>query len=265
MALACSFPGSGCEIRRHLRVRTITTARPQDGHLAWPGPSSEAVLSSMCTAEDRQGCLRGWGHGAPSLPFSPGLLHCGPHRRASPGLLGGGASPLMSRVGRPRAEDRAILKGKVDVIGSLKIYNYGTEQLRTPEHRYPIGTNMQIQRSSTLHHGKERENYITRHPEKRDYGETKKQPAYERKQASPEGEVNEMEASNLSEKEFREIVIRWLKRMEDKFDNMSKNQEEMKKNQEEMKNDIAAVKNSIESIKSILKEAEDRISELEDK
>ncbi|KAK1333880.1 hypothetical protein QTO34_006269 [Cnephaeus nilssonii] len=47
--------------------------------------------------------------------------------------------------------------------------------------------------------------------------------------------------------------------MEDKFDNMSKNQEEMKKNQEEMKNDIAAVKNSIESIKSRLEEEEDRI------
>ncbi|KAK1337965.1 hypothetical protein QTO34_001068 [Cnephaeus nilssonii] len=56
------------------------------------------------------------------------------------------------------------------------------------------------------------------------------------------------------------MVIRWLKRMEDKFDNMSKNQEEMKKNQEEMKNDIAAVKNSIESIKSRLEEAEDRIN-----
>lgn len=68
-------------VRRHLRVRTITSARTQDGHLAWPGPSSEAALSSMYTAEDRQGCLRGWGHGAPSLPSSPGLLHCGPHRR----------------------------------------------------------------------------------------------------------------------------------------------------------------------------------------
>ncbi|KAK1335872.1 hypothetical protein QTO34_003670 [Cnephaeus nilssonii] len=90
-------------------------------------------------------------------------------------------------------------------------------------------------------------------------------PHMKEKQASPEKEVNEMEASNLSEKEFREMVIRWLKRMEDKFDNMSKNQEEMKKNQEEMKNDIAAVKNSIESIKCRLEEAEDCISELEDK
>nr|KAF6309712.1 hypothetical protein mPipKuh1_009162 [Pipistrellus kuhlii] len=61
------------------------------------------------------------------------------------------------------------------------------------------------------------------------------------------------------------MIIRWLKRMEDKLDNMSKNQEEMKKNQEEMKNDIATVKNSIESIKSRPEEAEDCISELEDK
>jgi len=95
-------------------------------------------------------------------------------------------------------------------------------------------------------------------------GKQRISPPRKEKQASPEKEVNELEANNLSEKEFREMVIGWLKRMEDKFDNMSKNQEEMKKNQEEMKNDIAAVKNSIESIKSRLEEAEDRISELED-
>ncbi|KAK1341009.1 hypothetical protein QTO34_017409 [Cnephaeus nilssonii] len=74
-----------------------------------------------------------------------------------------------------------------------------------------------------------------------------------------------MEASNLSEKEFREMVIKWMKRMEDKFNNMCKNQEEMKKHQEEMKNGIAAIKNSMESINSRLEEAEGRISELEDK
>ena len=50
------------------------------------------------------------------------------------------------------------------------------------------------------------------------------------KQASPEKEVNELEASNLPEQEFRVMIIRWLKRMEDKFDNMTKTQEEMKKN-----------------------------------
>lgn len=96
-------------------------------------------------------------------------------------------------------------------------------------------------------------------------GRQRNSPHVKEKQASPEKEVNEMEASNLSEKEFREMVIRWMKRMEDKFNNMCKNQEEMKKNQEEMKNDISAIKNSIESINSRLEEAEDRISELEDK
>jgi chromosome segregation ATPase len=95
-------------------------------------------------------------------------------------------------------------------------------------------------------------------------GRRRNSPQKNEKQPSPEKEVNKMEATDLSEKEFREMVIRWLKRMEDKFDNMSKNQEEMRKNQEEMRNDIAAVKNSIESIKSRLEEAEDRISELED-
>ncbi|KAK1341007.1 hypothetical protein QTO34_017407 [Cnephaeus nilssonii] len=95
-------------------------------------------------------------------------------------------------------------------------------------------------------------------------GRQRNSPHRKEKQASSEKEVNEIEVNNMSEKELREMVIRWLKRMEDKFDNMSKNQKEMKKNQEEMKNDITAVKNSIESIKSRLEEAEDSISELED-
>ena len=90
-------------------------------------------------------------------------------------------------------------------------------------------------------------------------------PQMKEKQASPEKEVNELVASNLQEQEFRVMIIRWLQRMENKFDNMSKNQEEMKKNQEEMKNDITTVKNSIESIKSRLEESEYHFSELEDK
>ncbi|KAK1336969.1 hypothetical protein QTO34_003010 [Cnephaeus nilssonii] len=53
--------------------------------------------------------------------------------------------------------------------------------------------------------------------------------------------------------------------LDDKLNNMCKNQKEMKKNQEEMKNDITVIKNSIESINSRLEEVEDRISELENK
>ena len=83
-------------------------------------------------------------------------------------------------------------------------------------------TNIWIQRSCSLHQGKvifclgqEREKYITRHPEKSDHGETKKQPAYKRKAGITRKGSKKIEASNLSEKEFREIVIRWLKRIED--------------------------------------------------
>ena len=109
-------------------------------------------------------------------------------------------------------------------------------------------------------------------------GRQRNSPHMKEKQASPEKDVNELEAINLPEQEFRGIIIGCLKRMEEKFDDMNKKQEEMKKNQEEvknqeelkknkeeMKNDIATKKNSIESIKSRLEEAEDHISELEDK
>ncbi|KAK1336164.1 hypothetical protein QTO34_003966 [Cnephaeus nilssonii] len=51
---------------RHLRVRTIPSARTQDGRL--PGPSSVAAPFLRVHCRGRQGCLRGWGHGAPSLP-----------------------------------------------------------------------------------------------------------------------------------------------------------------------------------------------------
>ncbi|KAK1346487.1 hypothetical protein QTO34_000343 [Cnephaeus nilssonii] len=54
------------------------------GHL--PSPVRRHLrrqpLSSIYTTEDRQGCLRAWGHGAPSLPYSPGLLHLWPPHKA---------------------------------------------------------------------------------------------------------------------------------------------------------------------------------------
>ncbi|KAK1340738.1 hypothetical protein QTO34_017130 [Cnephaeus nilssonii] len=113
----------------------------------------------------------------------------------------------------------------------------------------------------------EKESYINRHPEERNKHGVDKEtgPIGKKRRNHMEKEVNKMEASNMSEKEFRAMVIRTLKRTEDKCNNICKNQEEMKKNQEEMKNDIAAIKNTIESINSRLKETEDHISELEDK
>nr|KAF6369254.1 hypothetical protein mMyoMyo1_010632 [Myotis myotis] len=75
---------------------------------------------------------------------------------------------------------------------------------------------------------------------------------------SPRKEINEVEACNMTEKEFRIMVVQFIHRMDGKINNLCKNQEEMK-------SDIATIKNTMESFKSRLEEAEERISELEDK
>ncbi|KAK1336336.1 hypothetical protein QTO34_004142 [Cnephaeus nilssonii] len=74
---------------------------------------------------------------------------------------------------------------------------------------------------------------------------------------SPRKEINENEACNMTEKEFRVMVMEFIHRMDEKINNLCKNQEEMK-------SDIATIKNTMESFNSRLQEAEDRISELED-
>ncbi|KAK1346503.1 hypothetical protein QTO34_000359 [Cnephaeus nilssonii] len=74
---------------------------------------------------------------------------------------------------------------------------------------------------------------------------------------SPRKEISETEACNMTEKEFRVMVMEFIHRMDDKINNLCKNQEEMK-------SDIATIKNTMESFNSRLQEAEDRISELED-
>ncbi|KAK1337401.1 hypothetical protein QTO34_002027 [Cnephaeus nilssonii] len=74
---------------------------------------------------------------------------------------------------------------------------------------------------------------------------------------SPRKEISETEACNMTEKEFRVMVVEFIQRMDEKINNLCRNQEEMK-------SDIATIKNTMESFNSRLQEAEDRISELED-
>ncbi|KAK1346885.1 hypothetical protein QTO34_000745 [Cnephaeus nilssonii] len=61
----------------------------------------------------------------------------------------------------------------------------------------------------------------------------------------------------MTEKEFRVMVMEFIHQMDEKINNLWKNQKEMK-------SDIATIKNTMESFNSRLEEAEDRISELED-
>ena len=83
-----------------------------------------------------------------------------------------------------------------------------------------------------------------------------------------EGQINEEEIGKLPEKEFRIMIIKMIKNLENK---MEKIQESINKDLEELKNKhtntnnrITEIKNTVEGINSRISEAE-QISELEDK
>ena len=75
---------------------------------------------------------------------------------------------------------------------------------------------------------------------------------------SPEEKLNEMEASNLSDREFRIMIIRILH-------SMKKDMETIKKDWSEIKNATFEINNTLEEINSRLDDAEDWTNDLEDK
>ena len=82
-----------------------------------------------------------------------------------------------------------------------------------------------------------------------------------------EVQINEEEIGKLSEKEFRIMIVKMIKNLENK---MEKTQEPINKDLEELKNKhtnniISEIKNNLEVINSRISEAEERISDLEDK
>ena len=70
--------------------------------------------------------------------------------------------------------------------------------------------------------------------------------------------LTEKEASQLSDTEFKAMVIRKLTELTANYLNMKKEIETINKSQEEMKNTISELKNTVEGMKSRLDEAEDR-------
>ena len=107
-------------------------------------------------------------------------------------------------------------------------------------------------------------------------------PQMKGKEEDPESMLIEKEASQLSDTEFKAMVIRKLTELSElkenyqklqgnyneltaNYINMKKEIETINKGQEEMKNTIFELKNTVEGIKSRLDEAEDWLSELEDK
>ena len=84
-----------------------------------------------------------------------------------------------------------------------------------------------------------------------------------------EAQINEGEISKIPEKEFRIIIVKMIKNLENKMEKM---QESINKDLEELKNKhietnsiITEIKNTLEGFNSRISIAEERISELEDK
>ena len=94
-------------------------------------------------------------------------------------------------------------------------------------------------------------------------------PQIKAQEKSPEKELNEIEASNLPDIDFKTMIIRMLKELSEHFNkeiaSIKKEIELIKKNQSEMKNTIPEMKTTLEGINSRLDEAEDQIRNLEDK
>ena len=82
-------------------------------------------------------------------------------------------------------------------------------------------------------------------------------------------QINEEEIDKLSEKEFRIMIVKMIKNLENKMEKMSesinKGLEALKNKHTETNNTITEIKNAIEGIKSRISEAEEQISELENK
>ena len=88
-----------------------------------------------------------------------------------------------------------------------------------------------------------------------------------------EKQLNEVEISNLPEKDFRIMIVKMIqdlrKRMEAKIEKMqetfNKDLEELKNKQTEMNNTITEMETTLEGINSRITEAEEWISDLEDR
>ena len=84
-----------------------------------------------------------------------------------------------------------------------------------------------------------------------------------------EPQINEEEIVKLSEKEFRIMIVKMIKKLENKMEKMqesiNKHLVELKNKHAETNNTTTEIKNTLEVINSRISEAEEWISELEDR
>ena len=84
-----------------------------------------------------------------------------------------------------------------------------------------------------------------------------------------EVQINEEEIGKLPEKEFRIMIVKMIKNLENKMQKMqesvNKDLEELNNKHTETNNTITEIKNTLEGINSRISEAKERISQLEEK
>ena len=84
-----------------------------------------------------------------------------------------------------------------------------------------------------------------------------------------EVQINQEEIGKLPEKEFRIMIIKMIKNLENKMqkiqESINKDLEELKNKHTDTNNRITETKNTLEGINSRISEAEEQISKLEDK
>ena len=84
-----------------------------------------------------------------------------------------------------------------------------------------------------------------------------------------EVQINEEEIGKLPEKEFRIMIVKMIKNLENRMEKMqesiNKDLEELKNKHTETKNTITEIKNKLEGINSRISKTEEQTSELEDK
>ena len=84
-----------------------------------------------------------------------------------------------------------------------------------------------------------------------------------------EVQINEEEIGKLPEKEFRIMIVKMIKCLENRMEKMqepiNKDLEELKNKHAETNNMITEIKNTLEGINRRISEAEEQISELKDK
>ena len=84
-----------------------------------------------------------------------------------------------------------------------------------------------------------------------------------------EVQINEEEIGKLPKKEFRIMIVKMIKNLENKMEKMqesiNKDLGELKNKHTETNNTITEIKNTLEGINSRVSEAEEQVSEPEDK